>query len=89
MSHTPIDIYLRPTCPFCYRAEKLLKKKGLQYRVLDVTGDDALFAEMVERAKGGRTVPQIFAGDRHLGGCDELMALEAAGELDAIVHSAA
>lgn len=86
MSQTPIDIYLRPTCPFCYRAEKLLKKKGASYRVIDVTGDETRFAEMVERAGGGRTVPQIFAGERHLGGCDELLALEAAGQLDPILQ---
>ena len=77
----PITIYTTSTCPYCHAAKALLKKKGLAYSEIDVTGRPAERRAMTERA-GRTSVPQIFIGDRHVGGCDDLYALEEAGQLD-------
>lgn len=81
-----VDIYTRPFCPYCARALKLLKDKGAEYTEIDdAYADSAKKRAMVERAGGGSTFPQIFVGERHLGGCDEMMALDRRGGLDALL----
>lgn len=81
----PIVIYTTELCPCCRRAKKLLRDKGLEFEEIAVDYDPELRAEMVKRANGLRTVPQIFFGDRHIGGSDELHALNAKGELDPLL----
>ena len=76
-----IEIYTTMLCPYCYRAKKLLAQHGAEFTEIDVMMDGAKRREMMERAGGGRTVPQIFIDGKHVGGCDELYALEAAGRL--------
>lgn len=83
-----IDIYTKYLCPYCARAKALLSSKGAAFNEIDVTMDSAGFAAMRERSGGGRTVPQIFIGDRHIGGCDDLHALDAAGRLDPLLAGA-
>ena len=80
-----IEIYTKAFCPYCVRAKALLADKGADYREIDVTMDRAGFEAMVGRANGRRTVPQIFIDDRHIGGSDDLAALDARGELDALL----
>ena len=80
-----IKIYVTPICPYCVRAKSLLKKKGAAYEEIDVFMDADARAEMEEKSGGAMTVPQIFIGDRHVGGSDELYALEQSGELDALL----
>ena len=80
-----IDIYTKFLCPYCSRAKALLDGKGAEYREIDVTMDRAGFDAMVGRANGKRTVPQIFVGDTHVGGSDELAALDRAGKLDRLL----
>ena len=81
----PVEIYTTPTCPYCQAAKRLLARKGVTYSEIDVSGDPALRAAMTERAGGRRTVPQIFVGEVHVGGCDDLQALEDAGKLDPLL----
>ena len=81
-----IDIYTTFTCPYCYRAKALLEKKGAAFNEIDVTMDPAMREEMVQKSGGRRTVPQIFIGGRHIGGSDDLAALDRTGELDALLH---
>ncbi|QQA42908.1 glutaredoxin 3 [Pelagovum pacificum] len=81
----PVEIYTTPICGFCHAAKRLLNEKGVNFNEIDVMQDPDRKAEMVQRAQGGRTVPQIFVGDIHVGGCDELYALERAGKLDALL----
>ncbi len=81
-----ITIYSTPVCPYCVRAKSLLKGKELSYDEIDVS-DDTERAKMIERAGGRRTVPQIFIDNTHIGGYDDLAALERKGELDAMVQS--
>jgi len=83
-----IDLYTTHVCPYCVRAKRLLDKKGASYREINVSDDAALRDAMVERAGGRRTVPQIFIGDTHVGGCDDLYALDAAGMLDSMLEAA-
>jgi glutaredoxin 3 len=83
-----IEIYTKAFCGYCARAKALLDRKGADYQELDVTMDRAGFDAMVERANGGRTVPQIFIDGRHVGGSDDLAALEAKGQLDALLGAA-
>lgn len=80
-----IDIYTKMMCPYCSRAKALLKKKGAEYTDYDITFNAEKRSEMRERAPGAMTVPQIFIGDTHVGGCDDLMALEAEGKLDPLL----
>ncbi|MBL0768637.1 glutaredoxin 3 [Sphingopyxis sp. XHP0097] len=83
-----IEVYTKFLCPFCTRAKSLLDKKGAEYREIDVTMDRAGFDAMVERAGGRRTVPQVFIDGRHIGGSDDLAALDAGGALDTLLGSA-
>jgi glutaredoxin 3 len=80
-----VTIYTRAFCPYCTRALTLLKGKKVDLTEIDAGMDAAKKAEMIERSGGGRTFPQIFIGDTHIGGCDEMMALERAGKLDALL----
>lgn len=77
-----ITIYTTIFCPYCVMAKQLLKRKGADYEEIDVTGNPALRAEMSEKAGGLTSVPQIWIGETHVGGCDDLYALDRAGELD-------
>ncbi|MEE4153957.1 MAG: glutaredoxin 3 [Erythrobacter sp.] len=85
MSQPRIDIYTKFACPFCTRAKHLLAKKGAAFNEIDVTMGGEEREEMLARAPGARTVPQIFIGDTHVGGSDDLVALEEAGKLDALL----
>lgn len=80
-----IEIYTTSLCPYCIMAKRLLKKKGLPYTEVDLWSTPDKRDEMLERADGRHTVPQIFINDRGIGGCDELHALDRSGELDALV----
>jgi glutaredoxin 3 len=80
-----VTIYTRAFCPYCSRALALLKEKKVAMKEIDAGMDAAKKAEMVERSGGARTVPQIFIDDKHIGGCDDMMALERAGKLDAML----
>ncbi len=80
-----VEIYTSPFCPYCWRAKRLLKRKGVAFVEIDLWREPERRAEMVERAAGRHTVPQIFVGGRGIGGCDELQALERAGELDELL----
>ena len=81
-----LDVYLYTTrfCPFCIQAKRLLSSKGIAYREIPVDGDPELRVEMMNLS-GRRTVPQIWIGESHIGGCDELYALERSGQLDAML----
>ena len=81
----PVELYTTPTCPYCIAAKRLLDKKGVTYTDFDVRSDPSKRQEMMSRAHGRHTVPQIFIGDVHVGGSDELHALERAGKLDALL----
>tara|TARA_R110000744_G_scaffold185921_1_gene305325 strand:- start:759 stop:1049 length:291 start_codon:yes stop_codon:yes gene_type:complete len=81
----PVEIYTTPICGFCHRAKQLLNQKGVDFTEVDVMANPERKAEMMQRANGGRTVPQIFVGDMHVGGCDDLYALERLGKLDALL----
>jgi len=86
MSETPdIVIYSTGWCPYCERARALLERKGAVFREVKVDEDPAQRAAMLARSGGRRSVPQIFIGERHVGGFDELYALEKAGELDKLI----
>ena len=80
-----IEIYTWRTCPFCIRAKALLKRKGVEFTEYAIDGDAAARNQMTDRANGGRTLPQIFINDQHIGGCDEIHALDAQGELDTLL----
>lgn len=80
-----ITIYTKPFCPYCADALALLDRKGVAYTEIDISGHPERRAEMIQRAGGRMTVPQIFAGDRHVGGCDDIYALEARGQLDPVL----
>jgi len=86
MSQPPITLYVTGWCPYCQRAKALLDSKQLVFNEIDVDEDPKLRQEMTARS-GRRTVPQIFIGERHVGGCDDLMALESRGELDQLVSN--
>lgn len=80
-----VEVYLTQTCPYCIAAKRLLTQKGVEYTEIDVGRDPARRVEMTERSNGGRTVPQIFIGETHVGGCDDLYALEHEGKLDSLL----
>jgi glutaredoxin 3 len=80
-----IKIYTTPICPYCVRAKELLKKKGAKFEEVDVFMDRSARVEMERRSGGRRTVPQIFVGDVHVGGCDDLAALDCDGRLDPLL----
>ncbi len=81
----PVVIYTKSTCPYCHAAKALLKKKGAAFEEIGVDADRAAQAAMAAKANGRSTVPQIFISGRHVGGCDDLYELEAAGELDPLL----
>ncbi len=81
----PVVIYTRAYCSYCTWAKELLRRKGVAFDEIDVTGHQERRAEMIRRANGEITTPQIFIGSTHVGGCDELYALERAGRLDALL----
>ena len=83
-----VTIYSKPMCPYCIRAAGLLRKKGVEFEDISAAYDAEKREEMQRRAPGSRTYPQIFVGDTHVGGCDELMALDRAGKLDAMLADA-
>lgn len=80
-----VEMYSTMFCPYCARARALLERKGVAYEDIDVLDDDARRKEMIERAGGGYTVPQIFIDGVHIGGSDELAALDRAGKLDPLL----
>ena len=85
MSPPDVVLYVAGWCPYCQRARELLSKKGIQFREINVDDDGQLRKEMIARS-GRRTVPQIFIGEKHVGGCDDLLALDGRGELDRLIQ---
>ena len=81
----PVEIYTTPTCGYCRAAKQLLAQKGVSFSEIDLGRDPSRRAEMNARAPGRHTVPQIFIGATHVGGCDDLYALERSGKLDALL----
>jgi glutaredoxin 3 len=81
----PVEIYITRACPYCTSAKALLKRKGIDFKEIDLGADWELRDEMIQRANGRMTVPQIFIGQMHVGGCDDLHALERAGKLDSLL----
>jgi glutaredoxin 3 len=81
-----IEIYTQPWCPYCARAVSLLGCKGVPFRQIDAPHGSAARQESIRRSGGRTTVPQIFIAGRHIGGCDDLVALDRAGELDVLLH---
>jgi glutaredoxin 3 len=87
VSRPAIVMYVTGWCPYCQRVRGLLAKKGLEFTEIDVDEDGKLRQEMIARS-GRRTVPQIFIGDKHVGGCDDLLSLDGSGELDRLIQGA-
>jgi glutaredoxin 3 len=85
---THVTIYTKPYCPYCVRAVSLLEKKGIAFTEIDAAFDHEKRQEMMRRS-GRATFPQIFVGDRHIGGCDDMLALEREGKLDPLLQAAA
>lgn len=85
----PVVIYTKSTCPYCHAAKDLLRQKGVNFDEISVDGDRAKQAAMAQKAGGRSTVPQIWVGATHVGGCDDLHELEARGELDALLRPTA
>ena len=81
----PVTIYTKGWCPYCSAAKDLLREKGVAFEEIEITGDAARRREMIDRTGGRSTVPQIFIGARHVGGCDDLHALDRRGELDRLL----
>ena len=81
-----VEIYTSPLCGFCHAAKRLLSHKGVAFSEIDVMREPGRKSEMMTRAGGRHTVPQIFIGDTHVGGCDDLYALEQAGKLDPLLQ---
>lgn len=82
---TTIEIYTKTFCPYCWRAKALLESKGVEYREIAIDFGGEQKHVMVQRANGRTTVPQIFIGEVHIGGCDDLLALDRAGKLDELI----
>ena len=83
-----VTIYTKPFCPYCARALALLRDKGVEFTEIEAAFDPEKKKEMVQRSGGRMTFPQIFIGDRHIGGCDDMMDLEDSGELDRLLEAA-
>jgi len=77
-----VEMYVKSTCPYCFRAQRLLDEKGVQYETYELVWGSPLREEMIERAGGRTTVPQIFINGSHVGGCDDLFSLERQGKLE-------
>lgn len=82
-----VTIYTRQLCGYCTAAKNLLSRKGAQVKELDATFEPELRKEMIQKSEGASTFPQIFIGDIHIGGCDDLMAMDRSGNLDALLKS--
>lgn len=82
----PVEIYTSPICGYCHAAKRLLNAKGISFSEIDVFSDPAKKTEMMQRANGGHTVPQIFIGDAHIGGYDDMAALDRQGKLDPLLQ---
>ena len=82
---TPVTVYTKPGCPYCARALRLLQSKDADVTEIVASRDPAVKAEMVQRSNGKATFPQVFIGDRHVGGSDDLAALDREGKLDALL----
>ncbi|MCC2617348.1 glutaredoxin 3 [Aestuariibacter halophilus] len=82
-----VEIYTKGYCPYCHRAKALLTQKGVAYDEIKIDEQPELRDVMIERANGGYTVPQIFINDQHIGGCDDMYALEAKQQLDALLSA--
>jgi glutaredoxin 3 len=80
-------IYSKKTCPFCVRAKTLLEEKKVSFEEIDISDDPSLRSEMIKKASGRTTVPQIFINGQHVGGCDDLYALQRQGKLDVLLAS--
>jgi glutaredoxin 3 len=80
-----VEIYTSPLCGFCHAAKRLLSSKGVSFSEFDISRDPDLRQAMMARANGRHTVPQIFVGETHVGGCDDLYALDRAGKLDTLL----
>ena len=85
----PVEIYTTPFCPYCLDAKALLRKKSVTFTEIDVSRDRTLRSAMTARANGRTTVPQIFIGATHVGGCDDLYALDGTGQLDPLLNAPA
>jgi len=83
----PITIYTKSWCPYCSAAKRLLDEKGAVFTEIDIENKPEARAEMIQRAKGRSTVPQIFIGERHVGGCDDLYALDDRGQLEPLLQA--
>ena len=83
-----VEIYVKTTCPYCFRAQRLLDEKGVDYETYVLEWGSPLREEMIQRAGGRTTVPQIFIDGRHIGGCDDLYALERQGQLEPLLKAA-
>ncbi|MFM6192726.1 MAG: glutaredoxin 3 [Planktothrix sp.] len=81
-----VEIYTWSTCPFCIRAKALLNKKGVEFTEYVIDGDEDARDQMAQRANGRRSVPQIFIDDQHIGGCDDIHALDRQGKLDPLLN---
>ena len=82
-----VEIYYWVTCPYCSKARKLLDAKGIKYTGYDITGDNAGREKMIKRTGGPKSVPQIFIGNKYIGGCDDIHALDKQGKLDAMINA--
>jgi glutaredoxin 3 len=81
----PITIYTKTWCPYCVAAKELLTGKGVEFTEVEISGKPEKRSEMIAKTRGRSTVPQIFIGERHIGGCDDLYALDARGQLDPLL----
>ena len=83
-----VEIYTKTFCPYCWKAKLLLESKGVEYKEIGVDFGGELRQVMIQRARGRTTVPQIFIGEHHVGGCDDLVALDRNGKLDDLLAAA-
>jgi glutaredoxin 3 len=82
-----VEVYSGPHCPYCVKAKELLKRKGVAFAEFDVKADAEKMQEMLAKSNGRRTIPQIFINGQHIGGCDDLYALDASGGLDPLLQA--
>lgn len=82
---TRVEVFSGPYCPYCDKAKALLNKKNIAFEEFNVKSDEVKLSEMLERSNGRKTIPQIFINGQHIGGCDDLYALDGAGKLDALL----
>lgn len=88
MTKPKVEVFTTPICPYCVRAKSLLERKGVAYQEIDISNDTQLREEVIKRAGGRTSVPQIFIGDHHVGGADDLYSLDSAGKLDELLKLA-